>query len=1039
MWLTRVSINNPVFAAMMMMGLMVFGLFAYRDLGVEEFPDINFPFVVVTTPYPGASPEVVESDVTRKLEDSINTIAGVKQVFSYSFEGRSMVFIEFFLDVPVATAVQDVRDKVATVKAEFRDEVKDPIIERFNPSAMPVLSYAFTSDTLSPREISTYVDQRIRKRFQTVTGVGKVDIIGAINREIRVYVKPDQLRAYNVGVDQVVNTLRAENQELPAGSVSSDQSELIVQIKGRLEKPADFRRLIVAQRAGGPVYLEQVADVVDGEQELESMALVNGRRAVSLDVVKTSDANTIKVVDDAREVAEEVRKSLPPGMEMVVVADSSKSIRNSLQDVQKTLIEGAILAVLIVFLFLGSWRSTVITGLTLPIALLGTIAGVYFFGFTINLMTLMALSLCIGLLVDDAIVVRENIVRHNAMGKNHRDSALDGTKEIGLAVLATTLTIVAVFLPVAFMGGIIGKFFFQFGVTVATAVLLSMFVSFTLDPMLSSIWFDPDTHGRKKTSWLGRGLDWFSDRLEKLGDTYVDVIGWALRHRRITLGIAFASLVGAFILASRIGGEFVPEPDLSEISVRFEAASGSALEYTEQKVEQVTKIIREYPEVIATYATINSGMDTGKERAGIRVTLKPKSERTMSQKQLVIEIRNRLQKVAGIKITSVAAAAESVNGGQKPIILSVQGPDLDVLQKISDEMVEGMQKIPGLVDVRTSLTDPKPTLAVDVDRDQAASLGLSVAQIGIALRPLLAGDDVTTWQDAQGENYDVTVQLPRAERYRASDLGSIYLASAYTDASGAPNMVPLTQVAAITETTGASQINRRNLFREVMIDANVSGRPAGDIGADIKRLQDSMKLPPGYRFQTEGSNKDMEESIGYAVTALMMAVIFIYMVLGSQFNSFILPISIMTSLPLSLIGVLLALFAFGSTLNIFSIIGVIMLMGLVTKNAILLVDFIKVAVANGEERTAAIKNAGRTRLRPILMTTAAMIMGMVPLAMGLGDGAEQRAPMAHAIIGGLITSTLLTLIVVPVVYTYLDDIRMIVGRWFKGREGESKS
>jgi HAE1 family hydrophobic/amphiphilic exporter-1 len=1058
MWLTRISINNPVFAAMMMMGLMVFGLFAYRDLGVEEFPDIGFPFVVVTTTYPGASPEVVESDITRKVEDSVNTIAGVKQVFSYSYEGRSMVFVEFFLNIPVASAVQDVRDKVALVKADFRDEVDEPIIERFNPSAMPVLSYAFTSDTLTPREISTYIDQRIKKRFQTVTGVGKVDVIGAVKREVRIYVKPERLRAYNVGVDQVVSTLKTENQELPAGTLSSLQSELVVQIKGRLEKPQDFRRLVVAQRAGGPVYLEQVADVVDGEQELDSMALVNGRRAVSLDVVKTSDANTIKVVDDAKKVAEEVKKSLPPGMQMTVVADSSKSIRNSLKDVQKTLIEGAALAVLIVFIFLGSWRSTVITGLTLPISLLGTIAGVYFFGFTINLMTLMALSLCIGLLVDDAIVVRENIVRHNGMGKSHFDAALDGTKEIGLAVLATTLTIVAVFLPVAFMGGIIGKFFFQFGVTVATAVLLSMFVSFTLDPMLSSIWYDPDTHGRKKTSWLGRGLDWFSDRLDDLGDIYVKVIGWGLRrrtwffsipyvsrhglgwyrpgNRSVVMLIAIASLIGAFKLASMIGGEFVPEPDLSEINVRFQTPTGSALEYTQQKVDQVTKIIREYPEVIATYATINTGMDAGKDHAGIRVSLKPKAERKLSQKQLVVEIRKRLLNVAGIRITSVAAAAESVNGGQKPLIISVQGTDLVQLQKISDEMVAGMEKIPGVVDIRTSLTDPKPTLAVNLDRDQAANLGVSISRLGQTLRPLLAGDDVTTWQDAQGENYDVTVQLPRADRYAASDLGNVYLSSMHTDANGVPNMVPLTQVAQITETTGASQINRRNLFREVMIDANVSGRPAGDIGVDIKKLQDSVKLPPGYRFQTEGQNKDMAESIGYAVTALLMAVIFIYMVLGSQFNSFILPVSIMTSLPLSLIGVFLALFSFGSTLNIFSIIGVIMLMGLVTKNAILLVDFVKVAVEGGEERTTAIMNAGRTRLRPILMTTAAMIMGMVPLALGLGDGAEQRAPMAHAIIGGLITSTLLTLIVVPVVYTYLDDFRQAAIRLFKGRAGE---
>lgn len=1033
MWLTRVSINNPVFAAMMMFALMVLGLFSWKDIGVEEFPNVEFPFVIINTNYIGASPEVVESDVTRKIEDSVNTIAGVKRVFSTSYEGRSFVAIEFYLDVPVAVAVQDVRDKIALIKNDFRDEVDDPIIERYNPGSVPVVSLAFTSSTLTPREVSTWIEQKVKKRFQTVPGVGKVEVIGGVKREIRVFIRPERLRGYGIGVDQVVQMLRTENQELPAGSLTLNNVEQIVQIKGRIANPKDFRRLIVAQHASGPVYLEQVADVVDGEQELESAAMINGERAVSVDVIKSSGANTIKVVDKSHEVMDELRKELPAGVKMIEVADSSRSIRASLEDVQKTLIEGALLAILIVFLFLGSWRSTVITGLTLPISLLGTLFAIYFFGFTLNLMTLMSLSLCIGLLIDDAIVVRENIVRHGAMGKDHRTAAMDGTKEIGLAVLATTLAIVAVFLPVAFMGGIIGRFFYQFGVTVSSAVLLSMFVSFTLDPMLSSIWPDPDIHGRKKTSWLGRMLDRFSDWLDGLGDLYVRLVAWAIKHRAITMGIALASLVGAFVLAANIGGEFVPEPDMSEIGVKFQTPAGSSLEYTQQKVLQVDAIIRQYPEVIASYATINTGMNVGKDHAGIRVKLKPKAERERSQKELTRDLRQRLSRVGGITLTSVAAAKEAVSGGLKPIMLSVQGDDLEQLRKISDEIVAGMRKINGLVDIETSLLAPKPTVAVNIDREQASDLGLSVGRLGATLRPLLAGDDVTTWQDASGENYDVNVQLPRMERRTVSDLGALPVASGVRDpVTGAQNMVTLGQVVRISETTGAAQINRRNLFREVMIQANVEGRPAGDVGVDIKKLQDSIKLPPGYRFETEGQNKDMEESIGFAVSALLLAVIFIYMLLGSQFNSFLHPVSIMTSLPLSLIGVFAALFLFGSTLNIFSIIGVIMLMGLVTKNAILIIDFINVAVKAGQERSEAIMNAGRTRLRPILMTTSAMVMGMVPLALGLGEGAEQRAPMAHAIIGGVITSTLLTLIVVPVVYTYLDDLKRLTFRLFGG-------
>ncbi|MEY4515978.1 MAG: hypothetical protein RL180_324, partial [Pseudomonadota bacterium] len=955
--------------------------------------------------------------------DTINTIAGVKQVTSASSEGLSTVIIEFDLGVPASLAAQDVRDKIALVRPQMRDDIDDPLIERYDPSAAPVISVAFKSNTLPMRELSTYLKQRVITRLQTVTGVGKVNMLGSVEREIRIAVDPQRMQAMGVSIDQLMSVLRTENMELPSGTLRRGNQELVVQIRGRIAQPQDFGRLIVARRNGAPVYLDQVATVNDAQAEAESAAFVDGSPAIGMDIIKISGANVVEVVDRTRAELEDIRKILPAGVEMTVVADSARSIRASLKDVVRTLIEGGVLAILIVLLFLGSWRSTIITGLTLPIALFGTLAVMWMCGFTINIMTLMALSLCIGLLIDDAIVVRENIVRHAAMGKGHKQAALEGTEEIGLAVLATTLTIVAVFLPVAFMGGIIGRFFYQFGVTVSAAVLLSMFVSFTLDPMLSSIW--PEDHNpHAKLNRFERFLKWFSDWLDSLNEWYADALRFCLKYRLVTMGVALASLVGAFMLAGLIGKEFVPTPDLGEMSVKFETPVDSSLEYTNSKVAQITQIIRSYPEVLNTYATVNSLGSRGRNKAQIRIQLKPKQQRTRNLEQLNSDMRKRLQGVGGVIVTSVASAKESVSGGLKPILISIRGTELSELQRISDEFMGKLAKIDGVVDLESSLKAPKPTLSVTLNRDAASDAGLSIGQIGQALRPLLAGEDVTTWQDARGENYDVNVRLPDDSRQRQSDIQNLSLSTSRMDpATGLPVMVPLSQVARFEQTYGASQINRRNLFREVLIQANVQGRPAGDIGDDIAKVQASMKMPAGYGFQVEGANKDMAESIGYAATALILAVLFIYMLLGSQFNSFLYPVAIMSSLPLSLIGVFFALYAFDSTLNIFSIIGIIMLMGLVTKNAILLIDFIKNAVDNGDDRENAIIEAGRTRLRPILMTTTAMVMGMVPLALGLGDGAEQRSPMAHAIIGGVLTSTLLTLVVVPVIYTYLDDMK----------------
>jgi HAE1 family hydrophobic/amphiphilic exporter-1 len=1025
MWFTRISIGNPVLATMMMAAFVVLGLFSYQRLAIDQFPDISFPVVLVQTEYPGASPEIVETDVTRKIEEQVNTVSGINKVSSRSYEGQSVVIVEFDLVTEPARAAQDVREKVALVRAAFKKEVKEPIVLRFNPDDQPVLSLAVQSPTRDARELTTLADQVVKRRIENARGVGRVSVVGGVKREVQVVLRPAEMEALKVGVDQILTALRNENQELPAGSIVTREREQSVQVRGRLKSVADFERIVVARRGGQPVYLGQVARVVDGQEERESLALVDGERAISLDIVKAQGENTIAVVDNVRRIAAELQKQLPPDVKIVTVRDQSTAIRNSVKSVQRNIVEGAILTVVIVFLFLSSWRSTVITGLTLPISLIGTFLVMYAMGFTINLVTLLALSICVGLLIDDAIVVRENIVRHQAMGKHHRVAALEGTREIGLAVTATTFTIVAVFLPVGFMGGIIGKFFKQFGVTVAFAVMLSMFISFTLDPMLSSVWNDPDAHGARGNGPVARLLRGFERLMRRLEDGYVAVLRWGLAHRWTTVAGAVLTLVAALGLARSVGSEFVPQPDNNEMYLQFYTPVGSSLELTADKTRQVESALREFPEVVFTYATVNTGAVQGKNYATVFVRLKDRTQRAMSVKQLVAPVRERLERIAGITITNLGVFSTF---GSKQIEVSVQGADQKQIEALAALAVEAIRRIPGVVDLDTSSKPAKPTVAVEVDRAVASDLGIGVAQVGAALRPLLAGEVATTWKAPDDENYDVRIRLPMEGRRDIEDLARLTVASAQLDADGAPRLVPLRQVAKLVPTEGPTQINRKNLTREVMITANVYGAPPGTVGLEIQRQLKEIPVPPGFAFVTGGATKDMQESFGYALQALLLAVVFIYMILASQFRSFIQPVSIMASLPLSLIGVMVALLAWRSTLNMFSVIGFIMLMGLVTKNAILLIDFANQQRRAGVERGQALLAAAEIRLRPILMTTLAMVFGMLPLAVSTSEGAEQRAPMAHAVIGGVIASTLLTLLVVPVLYALLDDLAQALAR-----------
>jgi HAE1 family hydrophobic/amphiphilic exporter-1 len=1019
MWFTRISIANPVLATMMMLAFVVLGLFSYNRLAVDQFPDVSFPVVVIQTAYPGASPEIVESDVTRRIEEQVNTISGINKLSSRSYEGSSVVIVEFDLVTDPAVAAQDVREKVALVKASFKREVKEPIVSRFNPDDQPVVSLAVQSATRDARELTTLAEQVVKRRLENARGVGRVTVVGGVRREVQVVLRPTEMEALKIGVDQVLAALRNENQELPAGSLVTRDREQSVQIRGRLASVADFERIVVARRGGQPVYLSQVATVVDGQEERESLALVDGARAVSLDVVKAQGENTIAVVDNVKRLAAELARQLPEDVKLTVVRDQSTAIRNSVRGVQQNIVEGAILTVVIVFLFLSSWRSTVITGLTLPISLIGTFLVMYAMGFTLNLVTLLALSICVGLLIDDAIVVRENIVRHQAMGKHHRVAALDGTREIGLAVTATTFTIVAVFLPVGFMGGIIGKFFKQFGVTVAFAVMLSMFISFTLDPMLSAVWPDPDAEGARGNGPVARLLRGFERMMRKLENGYVAVLRWGLEWRWTTIAGALLTMAAAVVLARGVGSEFVPQPDNNELFLQYYTPVGSSLDMTADKTRQVEAALREFPEVVSTYSTINTGVSQGKNYATVFVRLQDRALRERAVKQLVGPVRERIGRIAGVTVTNVGVYSSF---GNKQIEVSVQGPDQKQLEALAARAVAEIAQVRGIVDLDTSSKPARPTLAVQIDRALASDRGIGVAQLGAALRPLLAGAVATTWKGPDDENYDVMLRLPQDGRRGIGDLARISLASSLSDADGAPRMVPLRQVARLEETEGPTQINRKSLTREIAITANVDGAPPGTVGLALQQRLAGIALPPGYAFSTGGATKDMQESFGYAMQALLLAVIFIYMILASQFRSFMQPVAIMVSLPLSLIGVILALLAWRSTLNMFSLIGFIMLMGLVTKNAILLIDFANQERRRGVERARALLDAAEIRLRPILMTTLAMVFGMLPLAVSTTEGAEQRAPMAHAVIGGVLASTLLTLLVVPVLYTLLDDL-----------------
>ena len=1021
MFISDFAIRRPIITVVTMIALVVFGIAALSKLQTDEFPDIDAPIVFIGIVYPGASPDQVEREVVDRIEDRISGIAGLDILRSTSTDGFAQIIAQFQFGKPTDQATQDVRDAISAVRAQLPTEIVEPIIQRFDPTSQPIVSLALTSLTLSPAQLTQIADQTIGGDLRSIGGVAQVKIAGADSATLNVILDPSRLTASRVGIDQVVGALRAQNLAAPVGQVTGPVSERPIRIEGRLQQPEEFAQLAVATRAGTSIRLGEVATIEAGAAERRSAALYNGREAIGLDIVKSKGYSTTTVSDAIKSRLPALRATLPKGTTIEIVRDAGTRVRNSVRNVQEALVEGALLTVLVVFLFLNSWRSTVITGLALPVSVLASFVPLWVFGFTLNTMSLLGLSLAIGILIDDAIVVRENIVRHVELGADHMTAAHEGTEEIGLAVAATTFSIVSVFVPVGFMSGFAGQWFKPFALTIAAAVLVSLFVSFSLDPMLSAYWPDPQIEAHERRNPIARALDRFNRWFDRQAQRYRGGIGWALDHRKTMIALAVASFVAAIALQVAFGGfGFVPASDRSELTVTVEALPGSSLEYTRVLAEQVARQLRAHPEVLYTYTTVGSASGSGGvDRGSVYVRLKDRKDRGISQNAFGMKIRRELR--ARADMNAYILEAGGPGGGMKPLQLQLQGNDQGILNSLADSIAKIVRTVPGAVDVGLSTKGDKPELKVNINRGLAGTLGVTVGQIAQALRPAFAGVDAGNWVDASGETRYVRVRLPARLRESPADIATIPIMMP------GGTVVPLGQLATITTSTGPAQIDHLDRRRVVTIGANIEGS-IGNVNRAVQEKLKAFRLPETYKIVLGGQARDQAQVFGSIFTALGIAVMLMYLILVVQFGSFLDPLAILSSLPLSLIGVVLALLVTHDTLNIMSLIGVILLMGIVAKNAILLIDFAKWTHEKKQvPMRDALIEAGAIRLRPILMTTLALIAGMIPVALGRGEGADFRSPLGRAVIGGTITSTVLTLFVIPTVYEIIDDWREKAG------------
>ena len=1012
MKLADVSIRRPVFAFMMTIAIVVLGLFSYRTLGLDLMPKTDYPTVTVNTRLSGASAEEIETQITKPVEEVVNTISGIDELRANSDQGSSRVTITFVLERDIEAATQDVRDKVATVVNQFPRDTLPPVVQKIDPDSSPILTLV-VSGQRSRKEVTEIADKKIRQVLETVEDVGEVSFMGERRREIQLLLNADRLNAYGLTVDQVRTAVSRQNVEIPGGTFIAGPSEIAMRTMGRIKDVADFNRIILAYRQGSVITFGDIGRVLDTVPEVRYESTLDGNPCITIMIRKQSGTNTVEVVDSVMARVEQIKPALPADIRIIATRDQSRFIRRSFQDIQRHLLEGGLLASLVVLLFLRNLRTTLIAAVAIPASIIGTFTVMKALGFTLNNMTMLALSLATGIVIDDAIVVLENIFRYIEEKRVvPREAASQATAEIGLAVMATTLSLVVIFLPVAYMTGQVGRYFFSFGIVSASAILLSMFISFTLTPALCATWLRPTDAARHKSK--SRGFYVVVDRV------YGYMLGWSLRHRLVMVAIALAVTVSAAFLYPRVGMELVPDDDQSEFSVNLRLPRGTSFQRTKDYVANVEDELRSLgPEVQTILASVSSGS------ANYYVGMSPLESREVSQQELMRRARTMLRKYraparisvsGGTDISGASSAGgRGGGGGTNRVNVLIQGPDIEQLQIYVTELMTKMRTIPGLVDVDTNFEPTQQELRVHVDRARAADLGVAIDSLASNLGLLVGGNEVSKFKEGD-DQYSVKLRLDEQFRNDPKRIGELLIPSA----SGA---VKVSDVARLTLENGPASIDRYNRQRQISVSANLDRVPLQQAVEATRAKVAEINLKPGYMAVFGGSARTLDQASGDFLIAVILAIAFIYMVLASQFNSFIYPISIMTALPLSLPAGLLALMAFGMTINVYSAIGLMMLFGIVKKNSILQVDYTNTLRAQGMERHDAIIAANHVRLRPILMTTIAIIAGMLPIAFGKGAGAGSRASMAVTIIGGQILCLLLTLLITPVVYSYFDDLR----------------
>ncbi|MFG6461240.1 efflux RND transporter permease subunit [Roseateles sp. DXS20W] len=1010
MFLSNFSISKPVATVVMVIGLVLVGLLALSKLKVNQFPEVEPPVLVINIPYPGASPETVEREVVNRIEKALQSISGVDRSNSTSREGSATIVLIFDFSKNMIEAADEVRNAIASVRYKLPTEIREPIITRADPSAQPILQLSLSSTTLTHAQLSRLAEDKLAERFRGIAGVSTVGVNGALKRELSILLRAEKLREFGVSVTEVLNAVRAQNTTAPVGKVRGALEDQSIRLLGRLESPAEFEQMIIKRNAGNVIRLGQVAEVQDGFAEMTGYSLRNGRPNVGISITRSRDASTVSVADDSRKLVEEIRKELPKGTTLDITQDGGKDAEDSLHNVTHALVFGAGLTIFVVYAFLNSWRSTLITALSLPTSVLAAFIAVWLMGFSLNFMSLLGLSLAIGVLIDDAIVVRENIVRHMERGSDRVTAAREGTAEIGLAVAATTFAIVAVFVPVAFMGNGPGQWFKPFALTVVASVIVSLIISFTLDPMLSAYWGDPPGYHEMPKKGFSKLLERFNHWFDGVANGYGHVIAWALHHRRWMAVFAVLSFVGAIALQAKFGGSsFLPQADAGFLAIEVRSPASSSLEYSKLKLDAAAALASTMKETKATTAYPNAS------GGRIYVDIGKSTERQRSAADVAKELREKVGRLVGAEYVVLD---DLNNGAQKPVQIRFYGTDSRKLQEITQDFQKTMAGIKGAVDIGYSEQDPQNELQIELDRGLANQMGISVNDAAQALRVAFAGVEAGDWIDPTGEARDVSIRLHPADRVDAANIERLPIA-----VSGTNRMVPLDQIATVTMGKGPGQIQHGDGKRTITVSANAQGRSPGEITSEAKKLAEKIDFPPGFGIELAGAARDQQVVFTAMITALLSGIALMYFVLVIQFNSFTAPLGVMLSLPLSLIGVVLALIMTGGTLNLMSLIGVIMLMGLVAKNAILLLDATRQEEAAGIDREEALMHAGRKRFRPILMTTLALIAGMMPVAIGVGEGGEFYRPMAVAIIGGTITSTILTLLIVPTFYDSIEIAR----------------